>query len=139
MPRLGRARPHRPWIGRAVLPVTSLTAGVVSFVSSGPAAITMTATDATGGTVPYSYQWKRNANGGAYSNLSNGGGVTGATTLNLVDGSAVAGTLYGYELLYTDSAGPPSSVTSNAVTAQVYSGGTLTGGGGLVFSSGVFS
>jgi hypothetical protein len=106
----------------------ALAAGAASFVSSGPSAINVSATDATGGTAPYTYQWQRNSNGGAYGDISNGGGVSGATTLSLADGSASAGTLYGYKLVYTDDAA--ASVTSNAVTAQVYTGGALSGGGG---------
>ncbi len=128
MPRLGRARPHKPLILRAV-PATALASGTASFVSSSPTAIVVTATDATGGTAPYTYQWQRNSNGGSYSNISNGGGVSGATTLTLTDGSASAGTLYGYKLVYTDSVAAPA--TSNAVTAQIYTGGALTGGGGF--------
>jgi hypothetical protein len=107
-----------------------LTAGTASLVSSGPGGIAMTATDATFGTPAYTYQWQRNAGGGSYSNLANGGGVAGATTRNLTDGSAVAGTLYGYRLVYTDSAGTPATATSNAITAQVYTGGALTGSAG---------
>lgn len=106
-----------------------LTAGTASFVSSGPGGIAVTATDATGGTAPYTYQWERNEDGGSYSDLTDGGGVSGATTLSLTDGSATAGTLYGYRVKYTDDAGSPATVTSNAVTAQVYTGGALTGGG----------
>lgn len=108
-----------------------LAAGTASFVHSGPAGIVLSATDATGGTGPYTYQWQRNSGGGSYSNLSNGGGVSGATTLALTDGSAVAGTLYGYRLVYTDSAGTPVTATSNAVTAQVYAGGAIGSGGGF--------
>jgi hypothetical protein len=103
-----------------------LAAGAASFVSSGPAGIVVSATDATGGTAPYAYQWQRNAGGGSYSNLSNGGGVSGAATRNLTDGSASAGTLYGYRLAYTDNVS--ATATSNAVAAQVYTGGALTGG-----------
>lgn len=106
-----------------------LAAGVASFVSSGTAGIVGTATEATGGTSPYSHQWQRNTDGGSYSNLSDGGGVSGAATLNIADGSAVAGHLCGYELVYTDSAGTPATATSNAFTAQVYAGGPLTAGG----------
>ena len=120
-------QPLRKQLGLSGNP--SLFAGTATFVSSGPLGITVSATDATGGTLPYTYQWQRNTNGGSYSNLSNGGGVTGATTLNLFDGSAVVGNLYGYKLVYTDAA--PQSATSNSVTAQVYTGGTLTSGGGV--------
>ncbi len=130
MARLARARPHRPILGKAVLTAAggALVAGVASFTSSGPASIVVTAADATGGTAPYTYQWQRNASGGSYANISNGGGVTGATTRTLTDGSAVAGTLYGYKLVFTDNVSV--TVTSNAVTAQIYTGGALTGGGG---------
>ena len=114
----------------------ALTAGTATFDSSGPSGISISSTAATGGTSPYSYQWKRNANGGSFSNLSNGGGVTGATTLSLVDGSATGGTLYGYKCDQTDSAGSPATVTTNTVTAQIYSGGALSGGG-LMFVGGM--
>lgn len=135
--RLGRARPRRPIVGRfnVYAAGSPLAAGTASFVSSGPAGIAVTATDATGGTAPYTYQWQRNSGGGSYSNISNGGGVSGATTLSLTDGSAVAGTLYGYKLVYTDAAA--GTATSNAVTAQVYAGGALSSGGGGVFFTGV--
>jgi hypothetical protein len=140
MPRLGRSQPFPPIFRRRQSAAgAALTAGTASFVSSGPGGVAVTAADATGGTAPYTYQWERNANGGSYSNLSNGGGVGGATTRDLTDGSAAAGTLYGYRLKYTDSAGTPATVTSNAVTAQVYTGGALTGGGSSIFRSGVFS
>lgn len=126
-----RFPPFQPQpLRRRVGSSSTLTAGVASFVSSGPTAITVSATDATGGLAPYTYQWQRNTNGGSYSNISNGGGVTGATTLTLIDGSAVAGNLYGYKLVYTDSA--LSTDTSNVVTAQIYTGGSL-GGGSSVF------
>lgn len=104
----------------------ALAAGVVSFVSSGVAGVTITATNATGGYTPYAYQWQRNANGGAYSNISNGGGVSGATTLTITDNSESVGVLYGYRLVYMDNLS--NSVTSNAVTAQVYTGGAVSGG-----------
>lgn len=105
----------------------ALTAGTASFVSSGPDGIAMEATDATGGTEPITQQWQRNEDGGDYADLTDGGGVTGATTLELIDGSTEAGTLYGYRLVYTDD--DSETATSNVVTAQVYTGGPLTGGG----------
>lgn len=112
-----------------------LTAGSVSFHSCGPAGgspfIRMTATDATGGTSPYTYVWKRSVDGGAFSTLSNGGGVSGATTRDVTDGSATAGHVYVYKVDYTDSAVSPATATSAPSTAQVYSGGTL----GSIFGS----
>lgn len=105
-----------------------LTAGTASFVSSGPGGIAVEATDATGGTTPYTYQWERNEDGGSYSDVS------GATSLSLSDSTATTGgVLYGYRLKYTDDAA--ATVTSTAVTAQVYSGGALGSGGFNPFSS----
>lgn len=104
-----------------------LASGTASFVSSGPSSIVVTSSDATGGTPSYSYQWQRNANGGAFGDIANGGGVSGATSLTLTDGSATAGTLYGYRLATTD--GAASQVTTNEITAQIYTGGSLTAGG----------
>jgi hypothetical protein len=114
----------------------ALAAGTASLVHSGPAGIAVSAADATGGTGPYTYQWQRNSGGGSYSDLANGGGVTGVTTLSLTDGSAAAGTLYGYRLVYTDSAGTPATATSNAVTAQVYAGGAIGSAGVLLIGVG---
>lgn len=116
-------RRHRPRVilfGPTGAP--SPTPGVASFVSSGPGGISVSATEATGGTGPYTHQWQRNTDGGSYSNL------TGATALTLDDTTAVSGHLYGYKLVYTDTLS--ATATSNAVTAEVYSGGALGGGGG---------
>jgi hypothetical protein len=118
---------HRP---RAFGPWTKtppFVAGVASFSLSGPAGIIVTSTAHSGGANPVTLQWQRNSNGGSYANLSNGGGVGGVDTLTLSDGSAVAGTLYGYRLVWTDAAS--QTLTSNAVTAQVYLGGALSSGG----------
>jgi hypothetical protein len=122
-PRRRREYPY------AVAPGSPLAAGAASFVSSGPspAGIVVSATDATGGTAPYTYQWKRSVDGGAYSNLANGGGVSGATTRSLTDASATTGHTYAYQIVYTDAASHTAS--SNVVTASVYTGGALSGGG----------
>jgi hypothetical protein len=108
---------------------SSLTAGATSFVSSGPSGISISATDATNGTAPYTYQWQRNADSGSYTNLTNGSGVTGATTLTLLDGSAVSDVLYGYRCVYTDNSS--ATATSNIVTAVVYEGGAI--GSGVIY------
>ena len=128
-------RRRRRFIPRGVAPGAPLSAGTASFVSSGPAAILASATDATGGSTPYTYQWQRNADGGSFSNISNGGGVSGATTLALTDGSGSGGVLYGYRLVYTDAL--TATATSNAVTAQVYTGGGLGGGGSGIFGGAI--
>ena len=119
-------RKRRGYSAALTPPGSTLTAGTASFGTSSATTITISATDATNGTPAYTYQWQRNSNGGAYSNLSNGGGVSGATTRSLTDASGTSGVLYGYRLVYTDSAS--ATATSNAVTAQLYSGGPLTGG-----------
>lgn len=117
----------------------AFAAGTASFDSSGPGGgspfVKLTATDATGGTPAYTYQWKRGVDGGSLSNLANGGGVAGATTRTLTDGSATAGHVYQYQLVYTDSAS--HTAASNTVTAQVYTGGTLSGTVGRVLRSGL--
>lgn len=127
-------RRRRPWAGAPF--VAPLVAGAASFVSSGPSAgILVSAAGPSGGTGSYAYHWQRNASGGGYSNLSNGGGVSGATSLNLTDASGSAGTLYGYRLVSTDASS--NTATSNAVTAQVYTGGALTGGTPNIFAGGL--
>lgn len=109
-------------------PSGALTAGAASFVSSGTAGISVTSAAATGGTGPYTYAWQRQSDGGSFSALVDGGGVSGATTLSLVDGSAVAGVLYGYRLVSTDSAAPAATATGATVSAQLYAGGAIGAG-----------
>jgi hypothetical protein len=136
---LARPRPIRRRRRRAAFTAAGsspLAAGTASFVSSGTAGIVVTVAVATGGQDPKSYQWQRSTTSGSgFSNLSNGGGVSGATTRDLTDGSASAGTLYYYRNVATDNVS--ATANSNEVSAQVYSGGTLTGGGGSVFGSSV--
>lgn len=105
----------------------ALAAGTASLANSGPSGISLTATDATGGVPSYTYQWQRSDNGGSYANISNGGGVTGATTLSLFDGSATVGNEYSYKVVYTDTL--TNTATSNAVGPLiVYTGGTVDTG-----------
>lgn len=122
-----------PANGTITVSAAPLTAGAAAFDSCGPAGgsafVKMTATDATGGTPTYAYQWQRKTgSGGTYSNLTNGSGVSGATTRSLTDGSATAGNDYFYRLNFTDSAGTPAAASSGGAEAQVYTGGALTGG-----------
>lgn len=110
-------------------PEDPLTAGTASFVSSGPAGISVIATDATGGSESYTYQWERNEDGGSFSDL------TGETALACDDDTATTpGVLYGYRVKYDDGV---DEVTSNTVTASVYEGGPLTGGSSSIFQSSV--
>jgi hypothetical protein len=106
----------------------TLVAGSASFVSSGVAGIVLAATPASGGNTPYNEQWQRSTNGVTYTNLFNTSGVTGVTTLNLTDNSAVIGQLYYYRMVVTDSAISPAMMIGAAVTAQIYLGGAITTG-----------
>lgn len=111
-----------PAVRRFYVVASALAAGVASFVSSGPAGISVSASDAAGGTAPYTYQWQRSVDGGTFANLS------GATARTLTDATAASGHLYGYQLAYTDAAS--ATATSNAITAAVYTGGAISGAGG---------
>jgi hypothetical protein len=122
-----RARAGRRFVATKTAS-SSLAAGTASFVSSGPGGISVSATAATGGTAPYTYQWQRSTTSGSgFSNLS------GATSLSLTDATASAGTLYYYRVVATDNVS--ATANSNEVAAQVYSGGALTGGVFPVFGS----
>lgn len=126
-PRTIRQKPRRRrWV--ATKAGAALSAGTASFVSSGPAGIAVSATDASGGSSPYSYQWERNEDGGSFSNLS------GETALACTDETATTpDVLYGYRLKYTDNAA--ATIRSNTVTAEVYDGGAIgasAGVGGLI-------
>jgi len=88
----------------------ALSAGTASTTSSGNTIATVTATDASGGTSPYTYQWQRSTTSG--SGFSN---VSGATSLTLNDTGLTNGTTYYYRLVYTDSAA--ATATSNETSA----------------------
>ena len=89
----------------------SLAAGTASLVSEGDTIATVEATDATGGTTPYTYQWQRSTSSGTgYSD------VPGATSLTLNDTGLTNGVTYFYQLVYTDA--DTTSVTSNEVEAN---------------------
>lgn len=106
----------------------ALSAGTASFVSSGPGGISVTTSGATGGVGPYTYQWQRSTTSGSgFSNLS------GATSASHTDTTASAGTLYYYRVVATDNLS--ATANSGEVSAQIYSGGALTSGGGSVFAS----
>lgn len=91
-------------------PATTFTAGVASTVSAGNTIASVTSTDATGGTSPYTYQWQRSTTSG--SGFSN---VSGATSLTLNDTGLTNETTYYYRIVFTDATA--STVTSNETSA----------------------
>lgn len=107
-----------------------LTGGTATLASISASAVTASATDATGGTAPYSYQWQRSpAGAGTWADLA------GQTTRSLNDTTVVAGTAYDWRLAYTDSAASPATVTSNTITATAQD----PGGGGAGFDAAGFA
>lgn len=90
----------------------NLTAGTATAGLANGWLVTATATDASGGTSPYTYQWQRSARGaGTWSD------ITGQTTLSLIDRTVTASTNYDYRLRYTD--GASAQVFSNTLQIDV--------------------
>lgn len=91
----------------------TLTAGALSLVSKSATQIVLSATAATSGTSPYSYQWYRSTTTG----FSPGGGniLSGKTGLALTDTGLIPGVTYFYKNKVTDSASPAAT----ADTAQL--------------------
>jgi len=85
----------------------SLTAGTVTVNSFTSTTASLTATAATGGTAPVTYQWYRSTTSG----FSPGGGniLTGQTALTLSDTGLIPNTTYYYKLQATDAS--PTTVT----------------------------
>lgn len=96
----------------------ALTAGVLSVVSVGTQSVSISSTDATSGTGPYTYQLYKSTTSG----FSPGGGniIAGATSLTYVDTAVIPGTQYYYKMVYTDSI--PASVTSAQLSVVTDSG-----------------
>lgn len=87
----------------------TLTAGTLSQVSVGSTTDSLSATAATSGTTPYSYQWYRSTSSGFSPGTGNA--VSGATSLTLNDSSLIPGTQYYYKMVVIDSAGTPASAS----------------------------
>lgn len=79
----------------------TLTAGVISLVANGSTEVLLSATAATGGTGPYTYQWYRST----ITGFTPGGGnsLSGKTALTLDDTTVIPGTLYYYKVVATDT------------------------------------
>lgn len=88
---------------------TALAAGSVGQTAISSTSVSLSAGAATGGTGPYTYQWKKSVSGpnGTYSNIG------GATSLTLTD-SPSQGVLTCYRIYVTDSAGSPATANSSA-------------------------
>lgn len=92
---------------------TPLAAGTITVSNATQSAVTLSATEATGGTAPYTYTWYRDATPGFTASSSNL--VAGATGRTLTDSSLTAGTTYYYRIVYQDADG--TAATSSAVSA----------------------
>lgn len=88
-----------------------LAAGAISKILIGSSTASVSATAATGGSSPYTYQWYRSTSSGFVPGAGNI--VSGATSLGLLDTGLSGGTQYYYKVVAIDSAA--ASVT----TAQV--------------------
>lgn len=115
-----------------------LAAGTASAVHTGPAEIKVTTTAPTGGTAPYVYGWERapGASGGSFTVLTNGGGVSGATTATLTDGSVTATNTYRYRPIFEDD--EAATAVGNTLTLKAgVSIPSVGGGGGSLVSGGL--
>ena len=69
------------------------------------------------GLTPYTYQWQKSTDGGAtWSNVANGGTVSGATTATLTNSAPALGDAGMYRCIVTDSAGYKVQSVQCAVT-----------------------
>lgn len=92
----------------------SITAGTLSQVSVGSTTASLSATPATAGTAPYTYQWYRSTTSG----FSPGGGniIAGATALTLNDSGLIPNTQYYYKVVATDAVPATATYAQLAVS-----------------------
>jgi hypothetical protein len=97
----------------------SITAGALSLVSKTQNQAVLSATAATGGTGPYTYQWYRSITSG----FTPGGGniLAGKTALSLTDTGLIPNTLYYYKMIAIDTGHSNDAIeyTQLAVTTSV--------------------
>lgn len=86
----------------------SITAGVISLVSKTSTQAVLSATAATAGTGPYTYQWYRSTTTG----FTPGGGniLAGKTALSLTDTGLIPSTQYYYKVVATDTGASNATV-----------------------------
>ena len=98
-------------------PLPALSAGTISVTGVTDTSISLFATEATGGTSPYTHQWQRRVGSGAWTTL-------GASGLSVADTGLSPGVTYTYQLRYTDAASHTVTATKNVTTT----GAPLTAG-----------
>jgi hypothetical protein len=74
------------------------------------------------GTGPLAYQWSRSTNGINYTNLVDGGEISGSSTASLTLASVTAGDAASYELTVTGPGGPSKAAVSAPVALTVLTG-----------------
>ncbi|HEV7923770.1 MAG TPA: hypothetical protein VGR14_00330, partial [Verrucomicrobiae bacterium] len=71
------------------------------------------------GTGPLAYQWSRSTNGVTYTNLSDGGEISGSSTASLTLASVTTNDAASYELTVTGPGGPSKAAVSTPVALTV--------------------
>lgn len=104
----------------------SLAANVASMTALASGTVTIAGTAATGGIDTKSYQLKRGTDGVTFgTNVGSAQVLSGTTAPSAVaDTGLTDGTLYYYRWSVTDSAGSPTTVTSNTIKAVPHASGT---------------
>ncbi len=91
------------------------TPGIITVGTKTKNSVALSATEASGGTGPYSKQWYRSTTSGFSPGVGNI--IDGATALTLTDTGLLPSTTYYYKLVYTDSAATPVEATATQVAA----------------------
>jgi hypothetical protein len=85
--------------------------------------VLVTGTACTGGTAPFTYQYRRSPDGSSWANIGSpqAGVGSGTAPANFTDSGRTAGTIYYYDYQVTDSAGSPATATAATVTVAPHS------------------